>query len=109
MMAFGLSESVINKIVGVLKNHPEAERGIIYGSRALGTHRPNSDIDLTLIGENIDFSTLLKIENELDDLLLPYQIDLSVLSKIDNKNLIDHINRVGKTFYLKSAKTIEVR
>lgn len=109
MNAFGLSESVLNQIKAVLKDHPEAEKCIIYGSRALGTQRPNSDIDLTLTGENLNFSTLLKIENELDDLLLPYQIDLSIMSKIDNKNLIDHINRVGKTFYLKSAKTFEVQ
>lgn len=107
MNAFGLSESILNKIRAVLENHPEAEKCLIYGSRALGTHRPNSDIDLTLTGENLNFSTLLKIENELDDLLLPYQIDLSIMSKIDNQNLIDHINRAGKLFYKKNRETFE--
>lgn len=107
MTAFGLSETVLNKIRAVLENYPEAEKCIIYGSRALGTHRPNSDIDLTLTGENLNFSTLLKIENELDDLLLPYQIDLSIISQIDNNNLIDHIIRAGKVFYKKNQKTFE--
>lgn len=107
MNAFGLSQSVINEITAVFENHPEAEKCIIYGSRALGTHRPNSDIDLTLTGENLNFSTLLKIENELDDLLLTYQIDLSIKSKIDNPNLIDHINRAGMVFYKKANPVLD--
>lgn len=107
MNAFGLYESVLNQIKVVLENNPEAKKCIIYGSRALGTHRPNSDIDLTLTGENLNFSTLLKIENELDDLFLPYQIDLSIMSKIDNQNLINHINRAGKVFYKRNQETFE--
>lgn len=107
MDVFGLSDLVVDKIRTVLRNHSEVEKCTIYGSRALGTYRPNSDIDLTLTGENLNFSTLLKIENELDDLLLPYQIDLSIMSKIDNQNLIDHINRAGKVFYQKIQKTLE--
>ncbi|MEB3362276.1 MAG: nucleotidyltransferase domain-containing protein [Synechococcaceae cyanobacterium] len=31
----------------VLAAHPEVEQAILYGSRALGRHRPASDIDLS--------------------------------------------------------------
>ena len=41
----------------------------------------------------------MKIENELDDLLLPYKIDLSLHHALDNPELIDHIRRVGLVFY----------
>ncbi len=41
---------------------------------------------------------LLKIENEIDDLLLLYKVDLSMYHLIDNENFKDHINRVGKFF-----------
>ncbi|MFN3998950.1 nucleotidyltransferase domain-containing protein [Algoriphagus sp.] len=99
MNNFGLKNEVVEKIRNVLDLFPSIKKCIIYGSRAIGNYRYNSDIDLTLVGENITFSELLKIENELDDLLLPYQIDLSILKKIDNKDLIDHINRVGKVFF----------
>ncbi len=102
MNAFGLSESVLNQIRAVWENFPEVEKCIIYCSRALGTYLPNSDIDLALTGENLNFSTLLKIENEFDDLLLPYQIDLSIMGKIENQNLINHINEVGMVFYKKA-------
>jgi hypothetical protein len=48
----------------------------------------------------------MKLENEVDDLLLPYQIDLSLLSQISNKDLIAHIERVGKIFYDRYSKLI---
>ncbi|MCE7057125.1 nucleotidyltransferase domain-containing protein [Algoriphagus sp. AGSA1] len=98
---FGLPDKTIEKMHQVFRNHPAIQKAVLYGSRALGTYRPNSDIDLTLVGEELSFTELLKIENQLDDLLLPYQIDLSIFDRLDHKGLIEHIERVGKTFYLK--------
>ncbi|HSF52138.1 MAG TPA: hypothetical protein VLA71_00220 [Algoriphagus sp.] len=59
-------------------------------------------------GDNISLTELLKIENELDDLLLPYQIDLSILKKIDNSDLLDHIRRVGKVFFEKKKDSSSI-
>lgn len=42
---------------------------------------------------------LCRIENDIDDLLLPYSFDISIYADIDNAELIDHVNRVGKSFY----------
>ena len=97
-MPFGLRDTDIEKIVSVFTQYAEIEKAILYGSRAKGNYRNGSDIDLTLVG-NVDFTTLLKIENQLDDLLLPYKIDLSVLHKIENEDLLEHIDRVGKILY----------
>ena len=72
---------------------------IIYGSRAKGNYRNGSDIDLTIKGETVTLSELMKIETELDDLLLPYKIDLSLLHKIGDASLLDHIKRVGAVFF----------
>jgi predicted nucleotidyltransferase len=97
---FGLKESVVESICHVLARHPEVEKAIIYGSRAKGTHKYNSDIDLTLIGDDrLTFLALTKIMDDLDDLLLPYMIDLSVLSHISDPDVIEHIRRVGAVFY----------
>ena len=70
-------------------------RVILYGSRAKGCARNNSDIDLTLDAPEMPFRELLAIEGRLDDLLLPWKIDLSLLHQIDNPALRDHIERVG--------------
>ena len=96
---FGLKEQVIQEIVDVLKKHPEVESAILYGSRAMGNFRPGSDIDLTLTGKSLTYQTVARIEDEIDDLLLPYLFDISILSHINNPNVVDHINRVGIAFY----------
>ena len=100
-MRFGLEEEVINSITRVIKNHPEINEAILYGSRAKGNSKPASDIDLTFKGDNLDLSIINKISWELDDLLLPYTFDLSIYNQIQNDELLDHIERVGKIFYKK--------
>ena len=100
-MKYGLKPEVVERINRVFAAYPEVQQAVLYGSRAKGTHRPASDIDLCLKGEMLTFPLLLKISNELDDLLLPYKIDLSILHTLDNAELIEHIQRVGVTLYLK--------
>ena len=95
----GLKSTDIEKAQLVFKNYAEIERVIIYGSRAKGTYKPYSDIDITLVGHKIDSTLQNKIENDLDDLLLPYKFDVSVFHKIENKDLVDHINRLGKIIF----------
>ena len=70
---------------------------VIYGSRARGDYKHGSDIDLNIQG-TLSNSELVKLENELDDLLLPYKIDLSMLSEIRNPNLLAQI-RKGRVFF----------
>lgn len=95
----GLENEDIRRIKAVFTNYPEVERVLLYGSRAMGTYRPASDIDLALIGENIDSSLQTTIEFELDDLMLPYKFDLSIYDRIKNSALQAHIERVGITLY----------
>ncbi|HEX2869409.1 MAG TPA: nucleotidyltransferase domain-containing protein [Ignavibacteriales bacterium] len=100
-MKFGLDENTIEQIKAVFVSFPEIEEAVLYGSRAKGNFKNGSDIDLTLKGENISYSTLNNISLSLDDLMLPYMIDLSIYKQIDNPDLIDHITRVGVCFYRK--------
>ena len=98
---YGLLPSVVDSINQVFRQYPKIERAIIYGSRAKGNYKIGSDIDLTLIAPDLSLSELLAIENEIDDLMLPYKLDLSSMDSIENNELIDHIKRVGKPFYVK--------
>ncbi|WP_254442102.1 nucleotidyltransferase domain-containing protein [Duganella vulcania] len=97
--AFGLKASVVHSMGAVFSTHPEVEQAILYGSRAKGNYRRGSDIDLCLTGAGLTMPLLLKIENELDDLLLPYKIDLSIRDRIDNPELLTHIERASVSFY----------
>lgn len=99
---FGLSASTLQKIRHTLAQHHRVQRAVVYGSRAKGTYKPGSDIDLTLHavpGTQIDHRELGDIEEEIDDLLLPYLVDLSVFEHIDNDALREHIERVGQVLY----------
>jgi predicted nucleotidyltransferase len=99
-MKFGLKEYNIIKINQIFAQNKKIEKVLLYGSRAIGNYKEGSDIDLTIIG-NIEFQELQRIINDLDDLLLPYKFDISIFSDINNKDLIDHIKRVGIIFYKK--------
>lgn len=74
-MQFGLSEQTIGKINSVFARHPEVEKVVLYGSRAKGTYKPGSDIDLTLYGDEISLKQKNRILDDLDELDLPYSID----------------------------------
>ena len=95
---FGLKPDVINRINSVFSGYPNIEQVIIYGSRAKGTYRNGSDIDLALRGTQLTASELITAETQLDELLLPYKIDLCLFDSIQNPDLIEHIKRVGKPF-----------
>ncbi len=98
----GLTLSTQEKLNSVFKKYSEIKKVILYGSRAKGNFKNGSDIDLTIFSEDRKFSGLLKIANEIDDLNLPYEVDISLFHHIDNKNLIEHIERVGFVFYSKN-------
>ncbi len=98
-MKFGLKENIIEQINNILSEFPQVESVIIYGSRAKENYKPGSDIDLSFKGNDINLKMLNKISLRLDDLLLPHTFDLSVFKQIDNEDLIEHINRIGLTFY----------
>ena len=101
-MPYGLPDSAVERIRSVFSAHTGVTRALLYGSRAKGTWKNGSDIDLTLYG-TLSFEDLLRIENDLDDLLLPWTIDLSVYETIDNPSLREHIDRIGLVFYEKAS------
>ena len=99
MNGHGLSQQTVERIQDVLTHHPEVGRAVLFGSRAKGTARPGSDIDLALYGEGFDWRLLGRIEDELDDLLLPYTFSLIHHDARTDSEVAAHITRVGIPFY----------
>ncbi len=95
---FGIYPRSYKEILAIIEKYESIEEVIIYGSRAKGTQREGSDIDITLLGNvnNEDFNKLLL---ELDDSYIPYKFDISIYNDLNSENLKEHIDRVGKTFY----------
>ena len=101
---YGLSNQVINDLCSIFEKYPEIAQVIIYGSRAKGNFKKGSDIDLTFCGENLTLQIISQIENEIENLYLPYCIDTSIYHNIDNNNLLAHISRIGKIFHQNKPK-----
>lgn len=99
MSEFGLPPATLEAIRQILTQFPAVQKAVIYGSRAKGTYRPGSDIDLTLYGESLDLDTLGHIATLLDESPIPYQVDLSLYGHIDHPGLREHIERVGQLFF----------
>lgn len=90
----GLLPAELATLRAIFAQVPDLEKVVLFGSRAKGTHRPASDIDLALFGE-LDLAALALAARLLDESLLPYHVDLIVHRDIDNVELLAHIERVG--------------
>lgn len=100
-MQFGLNDMELQALRTTLASVPEVEEAIIYGSRARGTNRIASDIDITLKGKALTYLQLALLDAKIDELYLPYFVDLSLFSMLKNPDLLESINREGKVLYKK--------
>lgn len=97
-MNFGLEQRTIKSIKNILQKYPEIEKVIIYGSRAIGNYKYNSDVDLAVIG-NLKWDFTGHLMEELDLLSTPYLYDVTDYKRITNLNIKKHIDDFGKVFY----------
>lgn len=89
----------LSKLIETIASFTWIQKATVYGSRAKGTARRGSDIDIVLDGEQMVTRQLNRVCTAIDDLLLPYKMDLSLRTHIDNTALLDHIDRVGVVIY----------
>jgi predicted nucleotidyltransferase len=93
-----LTEQELALVRGVFGRHPEVSAAILYGSRAKGTHKSFSDVDLAVVGEVTPLAAEA-LAGELDELPLPYRFEVQPVSRITHRPLREHIERVGICIY----------
>jgi predicted nucleotidyltransferase len=99
---FGLKNSDIEVIRHVLAKYGEIDEAILFGSRAKGSHRPGSDVDIAIKGSGGNETASLISTYLNQETTLPYFFDIIDYKSVDNDSLIDHINRVGQPIYIKN-------
>ena len=99
----GLTPEQLAQLTEVFKKHPPIDCVKLYGSRAKGTYHPRSDVDLVVLGDDIDRFLIADILLDLADSDLPYQVDLQNYHDLKNRALIEHIDRVGVIVYQKQG------
>ncbi len=65
----------------------------LFGSRATGTYRDNSDVDLVLYG-SLQEADIDRIYTLFLESMLPYGVDVKAYHLISNRRLKDHIDEV---------------
>lgn len=100
MKTLTLTAGELELLTGVFRHYPEITEVRLFGSRAKGTHAPNSDIDLALWGD-VNALRAQAIAAELDELALPYKYDVQAFNAINFPPLREHIERVGIPIYQK--------
>lgn len=101
----GLNDKTLALIAGVLAVFPQVEKALLFGSRAKGTHKPGSDIDLGLVGSDLDWETVGQINSALDDLPIPYRFSLIMFNERTDSEVAAHIRRVGLSLFERNAIT----
>ncbi|MBF0621467.1 MAG: nucleotidyltransferase domain-containing protein [Magnetococcales bacterium] len=105
MTATGLSVEVLNQLCTVFHHVAQIQKVLLFGSRAKGVYRPDSDIDLALVGVGDDLLAEL-VSEVLDSLPLPYHFDVKAYDSLTYPPLIEHIKRVGVPLYQRDAPTV---
>ena len=99
-MQFGLSDQDLTYITAVIEAFAEVKKAVIFGSRAKGNYKQGSDIDIAVLGDEVSFNTIAQLHSRLEEEgPLPYFFDIVDYTHCEHKELIEHIDRVGKTIF----------
>ena len=98
-MAVGLSDRELRQIATVFKKYPRIRQVVLFGSRAMNTHKIASDVDLALKGP-VSFDIISKVKGELEEnTSLPYTFDVVDYGTIENPAFKEHVDRYGQLIY----------
>lgn len=97
----GLSVEELQTVQEILGQCETLDRAQLFGSRAMNTHRPTSDVDLALFGIALTRNDVNSLKNAFEDSTLPYTFDLIQHETIKEPELLVHIKRRGIDVYRK--------
>ena len=98
-MMYGLTQEELLQLKSFLDNQPKIKQAVLYGSRAKGTNKPFSDVDIALMGEELSQKDVKELLSIIHDTNFPYQVDIVLFHTLKNQDLIEHIQRVGVVIY----------
>ena len=97
-MKNGLSHEELGRIRAILETVLSIDKAVLFGSRATGFARDNSDVDIMLYGNGLKLVDILRVNSLLEETTLPYQFDL-IRHDAENSALLDHVNQYGKVIF----------
>lgn len=95
----GLTEKMAEEIRSVIAADERVDCVVLFGSRAKGSHREGSDIDLAVYGKEIDRRDASIWAERLEESLFPWGVDVVPIGEETDAALLEHIDRVGVTLF----------
>ena len=100
-MTLGLSAKELEEITKILKKFQGIKEAILFGSRALGTFKAGSDVDIALKGQ-VTLQEVARAKALLEEESpLPYLFDIVDYHGIETLAFKEHIDKYGKLIYKK--------
>lgn len=97
-------DSILSALAQTFRRYPAIERAVLFGSRARGDHREQSDYDVAIYGVlPTSDKTALRIFCA-EDLPTLHKVDLIFMSEQDGTPIAESIQREGIIFYDKDRK-----
>ncbi len=104
---YGLLDRDLKFISEAISKYQQVTEVILFGSRAMGNYKKGSDVDLAIVGEDIDRNILRRINDILnEEYPLPYFFDVINYHEISNEELKKHIDSVGKVIYRRGVSCL---
>ena len=100
-MNCGLCAKELEIIQEILSHYEAIQSALLFGSRARGTFRAASDVDIALKGA-ITIKLIAKIKAEFEDSNLPFFVDIVDYARADNA-LKNEIDTQGVLFYIRDS------
>lgn len=94
-----LSAAEVHSIQCVLAQVPHIEKALLFGSRAMGTAKPGSDVDIAIMGSKASLQDSLRVASLLEETTLPYTFDIIAYNTITHPDVLLHIQQYGKIIF----------
>jgi predicted nucleotidyltransferase len=104
---FGLSgaeREILREILDTARDR--IERVAVFGSRAAGRHRRNSDLDLVIYG-SADEAVCDRLWTIFQESRLPFSVDVKSYAAIEYSPLRVHIDAAARTLFVRTEAGLE--
>jgi type III restriction enzyme len=104
----GIAPGSLAKLLAVFDQTPNVERVVLFGSRARGDFRHESDIDLALDAPAMSASEFMALQTRLEGLGLLYGVDIVHLQELTDDRFKGFIERDGRDLWLPRRSAADV-
>jgi type III restriction enzyme len=96
---FGIAPNVRAKLMRVFDDAPNLQQVFLYGSRARGDQRLESDIDLAVHAPEMTETDFVMLKSRIEDLGLIYRTDVVNLNAVLNEDFRARIEKDSQVFW----------